>query len=432
MPNKIDLKKFNGKFESAVNLETLLAANDGKLPDEIPVLPKGEFMTMPYGNMVLDDKVFEDMIANFGRQVRRATPVDVDHAMNGETKAAGWIKNLINKADGLWAAVKWNKLGIELVGEEIYKMISAEWSFDYVDPQKSTHHGAVLVAATLTNRPLMQSMPTITASDKDLTNPHGLVILFSNDSKTAKTMPTLEDILKKPVAERTEDDLKFLKENEADLSDEQKTQIETEVSDAAKAKEEADAAALKVKEEGEAEAKTEAEAGNTEACEKALVKAGKTVEEAKTAAETMVADAKLAKENVTITAAELGRLQKIESDAKASEVTKAAETFIAPFMASEKGGKVLPVGKESLQKLVASLNEEQRTLLASVLNATAEQTITKAAGEDANEGLTATEQYTKFISEYKAEHKDATPTQLKNAFKAKYPEVAKAYDVETK
>lgn len=425
-------QKFTGKFESAVDLGALLAANNGELPAEIPVLPKGEFMTMPYGNMVLDDKVFEDMIANFNRQVRRATPVDVDHAMNGETKAAGWIKGLSNKADGLWASVKWNKLGKELVGDEIYKMISAEWSFDYIDPQKSTHHGAVLVAATLTNRPLMQSMPTITASDKDLTNPNGVVILFSNDSKSATIMPTLEEILKKPVAERSEDDLKFLKENEADLSDEQKTQIKSEEDAAAQAKADADAAAAKEKEEAEGEAKEEAEAGNTEACEKALIKAGKTVEEAKTAAVQMVADAKAAKENVTISAAELARLQKIESDAKASEVVKAAETFIAPFMASEKGGKVLPVGKEPLQKLVASLNDEQKGLLESVLNATADQKITKTVGEDANEGLTATEQYTKFINEYKAEHKNATPTEIKNAFKEKYPAVAKAYDEENK
>src|SRR3972149_5528406 len=123
-----DNQTFKGKFESATDLGTLMAANDGNLPEEIPVLPKGEFMTMPYGNMVLDDKCFDDMIANFERKVRRATPVDVDHSMNGESRAAGWIKKLLNKADGLWASVKWNKLGKELAGAELYKMIRSEGS----------------------------------------------------------------------------------------------------------------------------------------------------------------------------------------------------------------------------------------------------------------------------------------------------------------
>ena len=229
MPQNNQLLK--GSFQSAIDLGTFIAAN-GELPSEIPVLPKGEFMTMPYGNMVLDDRVFDEMISNYDRNVRRRVPVDIDHCMNGETKAGGWITKLFNKEDGLWAAVKWNKLGKELVGEEIYKMISAEWSFDYIDPQKSTHHGAVLVAATLTNRPLMQSMPTITASDKNLTNPNSIMLLFNQDINKEKNMPTIIDILKKPVSERTEEELKFLTDNEADLTDEQKTQLETEKTEA--------------------------------------------------------------------------------------------------------------------------------------------------------------------------------------------------------
>lgn len=410
MPAKND-KLFKGTFTSVVDLETLSAANNGELPKEIPVLPKGEFMTMPYGNMVLDDKVFEDMIANFGRKVRRAVPVDVDHSMNGESKAAGWIKGLINKDDGLWATVKWNKLGNELVGEEIYKMISAEWSFDYIDPQKSTHHGAVLVAATLTNRPLMQSMPTITASDKDLTNPNGIAILFNKDSKKANTMPTLIDILAKPVAERTEEDLKFLQENEAELTDEQKTQLETEKADAAKSEEEAKAKAeAEAKEKEEAEAKAKAEAEAKEAEEKA-----KAEEAAKEAAN----------KDVTIKASELARLQALEADTKKAAELKAAEDFTAPFMASEKGGKVTPAGKDAFVKLAQSLNAEQKELLASVLKATADQKITKVEGQDHDEGLTADEQYNNLVSKLMKEGK--TASEANRIIRKEHKEVYEAF-----
>ena len=418
--NNLDLKNIKGTFTSVIDLEVLRGSEKtAELPTEIPILPKGEYMTLPYGNMVLDNNVFEQMIGNFNGNVRRAVPLDVDHAMNN-TKAAGWIKELINKEDGLWAKVEYTKYGSELVSNREYRMISAEWSFDYVDPQKSTHHGAVLVAATLTNRPLMQSMPTITASTKDLTNPNSIVLLLTSDSKKEenKIMPTLTNILAKPVADRTEDELKFILDNEKELTEDQTAQLEKETVDAkevedAKAKADAEAAKAKEKEEADAKAKEDADAA-----------AAKEAEEAEAAKEA-------ANKDITIKASEFERLQKIESDMKASEVMKAAQDYTAPFLASSKGGKVLPVGKEALVKLATTLNEDQKTLLASVLKATADQIVTEEVGENHTEGLTASEQYIKFITTYAAENKKATITEIKNKFRELHPEVAKAYDVES-
>lgn len=389
MPNKIDLsQKVKGNFTSAVDLEALKASNNGILPEFIPVLPKGEFMTMPYGNMVLDDKVFNDMIANHDRKVRRAVPVDIDHCSDGKTIAGGWIKQLENRDDGLWAKVKWNKLGTDLVEDEQYKMISAEWSFDYIDPQVSSHHGAVLVAATLTNRPLMQSMPTITASSKNLTNPNKIVLLFNEDSQLdKKIMPNLIEILAKPVADRTEDDLKFLVENEAELSDEQKTQLESEKVEAQKVEDEAKAKAeaeVKEKEEAEAKEKAEAEVKQKEEAEKEAMN-----------------------KEVTIKASELKRLQNLEVTQKAAEQLKATEDFCRPFMASATGGHVMPAGKDAFVKLAQSLNDSQRELLTSILNATEVSKVAKIEGEDDNAGLTATEQYNKLIKQLMSEGKTA-------------------------
>lgn len=422
-----DRQVMRGEFSTVVDLDVLMAAEkDGGLPSEIPVLPKGEFMTLPYGNMVLNDDIFNQMIGNFKANVRRRVPVDVDHAWEN-TAAAGWVKGLSIKDDGLWASVKWNKRGADLVGEEVYKMISAEWSFDYVDPQKSTHHGAVLVAATLTNRPLMQSMPTITASENNLTNEKGIVILLNNDSNKATNMPTLIEILAKPVADRTEDDLKFLLENEADLSDEQKTQLDKEVEDAndAKAQADLDAANAKLKEEEDAKAKAEAEAaGKTpEEVEKEKVEAeaqAKADEEAKEAAS----------KDVTIKAGELSRLQKMEADFKAAEVLKAAEDFIKPYLASDKGGKVLPAGKEAFVKLASSLNTEQKALLETVLKATSDQKVTAVAGQDNKEGLTATEQYNNLIKE--AMEKGKSPAEANKLVRTEHKDIYKAFVAENK
>ena len=386
-----------GEFSTVVDLDTLRAASNNDLPDEIPVLPKGEFMTLPYGNLVLDDTVFEQMIGNFKAGIRRAVPLDFDHAWEN-TKAGGWIKELINKADGLWAKVDYNKLGKEAVIDQVYRMISAEWSFDYVDPQKSTHHGAVLVAATLTNRPLMQSMPTITASENNLTNHNGIMVLLNeNTNNSQNDMPTIEEILAKAVADRTEEDLKFLEDNKGDLTEQQAKQLQDEAAESGD-EETPEEKEQREKEEADAKAKADEEEGDDQ------------TEEVK--------------------ASELKRLRKFEADHKAAESLKAATDFITPFMASEKGGKVLPAAKDALVQLAQSLNDQQRALLATVLNKTADQKVTETKGKDDNDGKTATEQYTELLTKLTSEGK--TPAEANKIIRKEHKATYDAYIAENK
>jgi len=183
-------------------------------------------------------------------------------------------------------------------------------------------------------------------------------------------------------------------------------------------------------EDAENEAKEAADKGDVETCKAALIKAGKSEDEAVTASEKMVADAKAAKENVTITASELQRLQTIEADKKASDIKVAAESYSAEFLASNKGGKVAPAGKEALIKLASSLNDEQKELLKSVLTATADQTITKVVGEDNESGLTATEQYNNLIKKYMSEGK--SPSEANKLVKAEHKQVYEAFNTENK
>lgn len=400
-----------GQFSTVVDLETLTAAEGGKLPKEIPVLPKGEFMTLPYGNMVLNDSVFEQMIGNFKAGIRRAVPVDFDHAWEN-TKAAGWIKGLINKADGLWAEVDWNKLGMEAVAEKVYRMISAEWSFDYVDPQKSTHHGAVLVAATLTNRPLMQSMPTITASESgnenDLTKQNGIMILLNADSNNADAnIMNIAEILAKKPEDRTEEEVKFLQEA-TDLTDEQKAQLESE-----KPADDKDGEGEGAEGDGEGSDEGEGEGNDAD---------GEGEGDGNGEGEDQTEEVK---------ASELTRLRKIESDHKAAEVLKAATDFSNPFLkAADNTFKVAPKGKEALIKLASQLNKDQLNLLASVLNSTASTKVEGKAGEDEAEGLTATEQYNTLIAGLMKAGK--TPSEANKVVRKEHKEVYTAYLAENK
>jgi hypothetical protein len=404
MPNETN-KNFKGTFKSAIDLDTIKAAKKGELPTEIPVLPKGEFMTQPYGNMVLDDNIFDQMISNFNKGVRRAVPLDVDHAWEN-TRAAGWITELKNTNNGLVASVEYTPFGEELVKGREYRMISAEWSFDYVDPQHSTHHGIVLIAATLTNRPLMQSMPTITASDKNLTKGNDIMILFNQNDETTMN---IQDILAKNPADRTEDEVKFLQEKAEELTDEQKTQLEKEGEDS---NDESESAEDNSDSKGEGDGEDSSEGEESEDGEES-----EEGEEDTTASE----DDK----EITIKASELARFQKMEAEAKeATEVKKATE-FAQPFMASSTGGKVLPKAKDALLELSRSLSADQKDLLSKVLKATADQKITSAKGEDDTAGATASQKYNELVSKYMS--KGLTGSQANTKVRKEHKEVYANY-----
>jgi phage I-like protein len=373
-------KTFTGSFRSAIDLHLLAKDNGGKVPNEIAVLPYGIWQTVPYGEVRVDENVFNQMVANFDSKVRKAVPVDVDHDGG---KAAGWISKLINKGtDGLWAVVEWTKYGEELLSEKLYRLFSPEWSFDYQDPEYSTHHGAVLVAGSLTNRPLFKELPMLIANDKiskdnkNLTNHNGIMLLLVSNENTMN----IDDILKKPVADRTPEEVAFIKENEATLTEEQKALVAPVIE--------------KTPEEVEAEAKAKADAE----AEAAKVEAEK-VEAEKVAAEKAAAELK-AKEDatnatVTITAAEANEFAELKKQNK----LLATEKEIAVFMANENGGKVLPKSKDALVNFVLTCNDAQKTALFDLLNQLPDIKVAGVKGDSEQKPLTAKEQLDNLISE---------------------------------
>lgn len=346
------MPEYKGNFKSVVNMGDLMGS-DGKLPKEIHVLPKGSFETRPYGTMVIDDGIMTQMVANFDKKVRKAVPVDVDHDGG---KAAGWIQKLVMKEDGLWAEVEWNKYGKDLLKEKIYKLFSPEWSFDYVDPQHSTHHGAVLIAGSLTNRPLFKNLEAIVASEtdsKDLTKESKVAIILiaddnSNSKKESKdTMPTLKDILSKKPADRTAEDKKFLKAEAEKMNDEQKAQIKKEADEAAEAKKKADDKAAEDK-----------------------IAADKLAEEKKAEEEAEATKKANEGKEVTMTANEAADLRKAKEELDTMRAKEAVEKTVAPLMANEEGGKILPKAKKATVDFLMTCSEEQKeafvTLMASM------------------------------------------------------------------
>jgi hypothetical protein len=259
----------------------------------------------------------------------------------------------------------------------------------------------------------MQSMPTITASEKNLTNDSGIMILLNENTNSDKiTTMNIADILAKKPADRTEEEVKFLQEA-TELTDDQKAQLETE------------------KTEAEAAANADADADKGEGDEDKDGDEGEDKDDAEEGDESE-ADKEAANKDVTVKAGELERLKKLEADHKAAESLKAAEDFSTPFLksADAKSCKVKPAGKTALVQLAQSLNESQRQLLASVLNATSDTKIEGAVGEDNKEGLTATEQYNNLISGYQKEGK--SPAEANKLVRKNHEAIYKAYVAENK
>lgn len=372
MPKKSNYK---GSFRSIIDMSNHIG-KDGKIKKEIQVLPHGEFMTMPYGPLVINEEVFKQMVANFQAGVRKAVPVDVNHDGG---KASGWIEKLINKGKkGLWATVDWTRYGKDLLSNKEYRLFSPEWSFDFVDPQHSTHHGAVLVAGSLTNRPLFKDMDFIKASDgkvlkaKDLTNSFPVVIIVGSDTKDhSKSVMKIKDILKKLVKDRTEEEVKFLQENSEDFSDEQKKQVADEKKEAKKAKDK------------EAKEKAEKEAKEKEAADKAKAKKAQ--------------EKKDGKKEVTMKASEVAELKKAQVELQTIKAKEAIEKEIKPLIANEKGGKILPKAKEAVIDLLLTCSDEQKEKFMSIMESMPELKIAGQISDPDPKDLTAQEKIEKLV-----------------------------------
>lgn len=404
MPQAND--SFKGRtLKSVISIE---ADENGKLPSEIKVIPVGEWQTEPYGLMQVTLGHISQMVANFEASVRRAVPVDVDHDGG---KAAGWITKLIDKgSDGLHAVVDWTKYGEELLGGKIYKLFSPEWTFDYIDPEYGTRHGATLIAGSLTNRPLFKELPLLVASvngskkNKDLTNDKTFMILLASEDKSSTNMNTA-DILKKPVAERTEEEVKFLSEA-TDLTDEQKSQVETETAEAEKVKADADAAEAEAKEKEEAEAK--------EAAEKA--EAEKKANEGKTE---------------TIEANELSRLRKADEELKvAKEQMRRVATekeVVEKFVKASDGMRIAPAFKDKVVDFIMTASESQKTAIYEILASVKPTKVEGEAGDGSNSHLTAAETIDNLITDKiktaKEEGKTLTKFQANKIVISEHPEL---------
>lgn len=175
-------------------------------PQWINVLNVGHWDTNYQGSFSVIADDLKEMVDNFKASVRKGVPIDTDHD-NGA--ANGWITKLETRKNGeeLWALVEWTPIGEDKLANKIFKFLSPEFAPTYYDPETNMHTADnVLIAAALTNFPLMKGLQAVRASEsKD----DGSTIYLNEDStmdednKVEETKKETEE-----VSEKTETDTK--------------------------------------------------------------------------------------------------------------------------------------------------------------------------------------------------------------------------------
>ncbi len=134
--------------------------NQANLPEWIRVLPLGKVELADHREpFTVDEASLTSMVAAF-RSRGIDLVIDYEHqSLNGErAPAAGWIKDLEARKDGLWARVDWTQQAQEYLAQREYRYFSPVLR---LDPE--TRRPMALMHVGLTNVPAINHLPPLVA-----------------------------------------------------------------------------------------------------------------------------------------------------------------------------------------------------------------------------------------------------------------------------
>lgn len=302
-------------------------AENQDIPDTIHLVPIGSWDHDLYGPIILAGSDIKEFVKNFDDGIRKGVPITAGHEGFQELPAVGWITRVEARDTGLWGMVQWNDSGKSLLSDRAFKFFSPEFYQEYADPETHKVYKNVLVGGALTKSPYFKELEAVIASEPKLKK------LFS-------TM-NLNELLAKQPEELSDAEKAFLKENEATLTDEQKTAFSSVLE--VKAETEEEKAAREEKEVGDA---NEAAGLNRDGSEKTKVEASEN-------------------KMVQISASELSALRSKANDGASAfaELKKAkldTATNAMVFSETNKTGKFLPKSATTVRAFMESLSDSQR------------------------------------------------------------------------
>ena len=135
------------------HLQFSLPLLPGEGAPAIEVIRTGTFTDMNKRTVTITAADLDAFVANYqGNVAGQDVPIDVDHRRQ---EAAGWIARFFREGDILRAIPQWNPHGARLVGEQMYRYISATINL----AQKA------IISVSLTNFPAVKNLAPISLSE---------------------------------------------------------------------------------------------------------------------------------------------------------------------------------------------------------------------------------------------------------------------------
>lgn len=337
-------------LEFSDNSESKKDGDGAAIPAVIHLIPVGQWEHPCYGPILITSSDIHEFALNFANGVRKGVFITAGHEGMSELPAVGWITEVFPRENGLWGKVDWNESGKELLADKAFKFFSPEFYQTYEDAETHQMFHNVLTGGALTKSPYFKELEAVIFSEPKPTNSPNSNIMFN-----------LEELLAKKIEDLTKEEQAFIRENQAKLTEEQKTAL-TAVLDAPETPEEKEA-----REKKEAEDKA---AADKKAQEDANVAAGLNPDGSAKAADPQVN----ASEKVMISASELKVLRdKADEGARAfAELNRQkidASVTALVFSDSNSKGKFLPKQKDALKAFMETLNDSQRAKFSELVNA---------------------------------------------------------------
>lgn len=184
-----------GRVQGAARC-SVVAGEDGKLPEWVELLPAGAEVHGRDGRRFLNPDPAAILLAFERRGVK--IPIDWEHASElkapkgEEAPAAGWIEQFELRSGAIWGRVDWTQRGAESVRSREYRYLSPVLGVDVANRVKQ------ILSAALTNQPNLQ------------------LSALNSDQETKKMDPEILEILGLSATATTADVLAAIKQLGAD------------------------------------------------------------------------------------------------------------------------------------------------------------------------------------------------------------------------
>ena len=317
------------------------AAEDAQvvIPDTIHIIPIGQWEHDAYGPILITAGDIREFAQNFNAKIRKGVFITAGHEGFEELPAVGWITEVEVRDTGLWGKVEWNERGKDSLSDKEFKFFSPEFYRDYEDPQTHQIYRNVLTGGALTKSPYFKELEAIVFSEKKLKKQF-------NDKEN---MFELKDLVVKDITTLTDEEKAFIKEHQAELTDEQKTALTSiidepetpEEKEAREKKEAEDKLAQEEKEKGDA---NEAAGLNRDGSAKVNAsEKGKMIQ--------------MSEVEVKMLREKADKGEKAFAEIRGAKITASVKAML--YTESNKVGKFLPKSEAGLKAFIESLSDVQ-------------------------------------------------------------------------